>query len=78
MGAWFGLAGGVLGLVLAEVLVIVLQGPVGQLATLYQSDFYLQGVSPTELLVVPGLGLSVGIAGAFIAVSQHLKEHHPS
>ncbi len=76
-GAWFGLGGGVLALVLAETLIIVLQPPVSTLATLYNSDFYLQGVGPLELLIVPFAGLCIGIMGAFIAVSQHLREYHP-
>ncbi len=72
-GGWFGLAGGFIALILAEVLVILLEGPVMRLSNLYQSDFTLQGVGGTELLLVPMLGLSVGVAGAFIAVSDHLR-----
>lgn len=76
-GFWFGLAGGVMALVLAESLVIALQGPVANLATLYDSDFVLQGVGPLELLAVPLIGLLVGLAGAHMAVSKHLQGLKP-
>lgn len=76
-GAWFGLGGGVIALVLAEVLIILLQKPVVQLASLYQSDYTLQGVSPIELALVPMAGLSIGIIGSYMAVSNYLHELAP-
>ncbi len=76
-GAWFGLGGGIIALVLAESLIIILQSPVATLATLYQSDFRLQGTGPEELLFVPLVGLAAGILGAYIAVSNHLRELIP-
>lgn len=72
-GAWFGLGGGVIALVLAESLIIILQSPVATLASLYESDFRLHGVGPEELLLVPLLGLVAGVLGALIAVSNHLR-----
>lgn len=77
-GAWFGFGGGVIALVLAETLIILLQKPVIQLATLYQSDYLLQGVSPSELLFVPLAGLAIGVLGAYMAVSKHLRELIPN
>jgi len=71
-GAWFGFGGGFIALVLAETLIILLQKPVVQFATLYQSDYLLQGVGPIELLLVPLSGLVIGVLGAFMAVSKHL------
>jgi cell division transport system permease protein len=76
-GAWFGWGGGVLALVLAESLIIILQSPVATLATLYQSDFRLNGVGPEELVFVPLAGFVVGILGAFMAVSAHLHKLAP-
>jgi cell division transport system permease protein len=76
-GAWFGLAGGIIALVLAETLIILLQKPVIQLASLYQSDYILQGVSLVELFYVPVAGLSIGIVGAYMAVSNYLRDLAP-
>lgn len=76
-GAWFGFGGGVIALVLAETLIILLQKPVIQLATLYQSNYLLQGVSLSELLLVPLMGLTIGVLGAYMAVSKHLRELVP-
>jgi len=76
-GSWFGFGGGVIALVLAEMLIILLQKPVIQLATLYQSDYVLQGVSLSEFILVPLLGLGIGFLGAYMAVSSHLRELIP-
>lgn len=76
-GAWFGFGGGFFALVLAEILIILLQKPVVQLAALYQSEYALQGVTGIELLLVPLAGMSVGVLGAYIAVSNHLRSLVP-
>jgi cell division transport system permease protein len=76
-GVWFGFTGGVIALILAEILIIFLQNPVIQLAILYQSDYVLQGVGLSELIVVPLLGLALGFLGAYTAVSNHLRKLSP-
>lgn len=77
-GMWYGFAGGIFALVLVEVLVILLQGPVSNLATLYQSDYALQGVSVAELFMVPLVSILVSLTGAWFAVSNHLRGMEPS
>jgi len=76
-GAWFGFVGGFMSLILAEMLIILLQGPVIVLAALYESDYALQGVSIIELLLVPIAGLTIGLIGALLAVSSHLRSLLP-
>ena len=72
-GVWYGFIGGVLALVLSEILIILLQAPVIQLASLYQSSYTLQGVGFAELFAIPALGLLIGLAGSWMAVSNHLR-----
>lgn len=76
-GVWYGFVGGVLALVLSEIMIILLQGPVIQLASLYQSSYTLQGVGFLELFVIPSVGLLIGLAGSWMAVSNHLRELVP-
>jgi cell division transport system permease protein len=76
-GIWYGFVGGVIALILSELLIVLLQKPVIQLATLYQSDYALQGVGMLELFVIPLLGLLIGLTGAWLAVSSHLRELVP-
>ncbi len=77
MGAWYGLVGGVLALLLSETLIILLQDPVVQLASLYQSNYNLRGVGFIEFFSIPLLGLLIGLAGSWLAVSNHLQELIP-
>jgi cell division transport system permease protein len=76
-GVWYGFVGGLLALVLSEILIILLQAPVIQLASLYQSSYSLKGVGILELFAIPALGLFIGLAGSWMAVSSHLRELIP-
>lgn len=76
-GLWYGLGGGLLALTLLALGLYWLDGPVARLASLYHSDFHLQGLSliaSAQLVLLAGL---VGLAGAWLAVGRHLAAIRP-
>ena len=77
-GAWYGLGGGVLALLLVTCAVILVAGPAARLAALYGSAFQLRGLDAlTAVEVVVGAGL-LGWAGSWLAASQHIRAINPS
>ncbi|BFM13880.1 permease-like cell division protein FtsX [Maricurvus nonylphenolicus] len=76
-GIWYGIGGGLLAWLLLMLAIGWLSGPVGQLATLYQSDFYLQGLGFSGSLAMLLLAALVGWIGAWLAVARHLGQINP-
>jgi cell division transport system permease protein len=77
-GVWYGLAGGLVALLVVTAGILLLQGPVERLAALYSSDFRLQGLGPVTgvaLLVSGGL---LGWLGSWIAAARHLRSVEPT
>ncbi len=73
-GFWYGLLGGLIAVILVESLLHLIQGPLGELAALYQSSFTLQGLSFGSLIQLLTLSALLGLLGSGIAVNYHLKE----
>jgi len=76
-GLWYGLAGAFLAALLVELAFLQLNGPVRQLAGLYESSFRLQMLSPAEALGLMLAGAILGLVGAWLAVSRHLAAIEP-
>jgi cell division transport system permease protein len=77
-GAWYGLAGGALALLLLAVATRVLAAPVSRLAGLYGSEFALSGLSaPTDLAVL-ALATTLGWLGSWIAATRHIRDIEPN
>lgn len=77
-GLWFGLAGGIVALLLVNVGLLVLSGPVQHLAGIYESNFSLVGLSLEAAVAVFTGGILLGWLGAFITVTRHLKRIEPA
>lgn len=76
-GLWYGLGGGVIALILLALGLAWLSAPVAKLASLYHSEFRLQGLdfyTSVQLVLLAGL---VGLAGAWLAVGRHLRAIKP-
>lgn len=74
-GLWYGLGGGILAALLLATGIAWLNQPVSMLADLYQSQYRLQGIGfigSLQLILLAGF---TGIAGAWIAVSRHLRHN---
>lgn len=76
-GFWTGLLGGVLACVTVALLFLWLQGPVAELARLYNSPFTLSGLDAGLLLVLLAASVLLGILGAWLAVGRHLRAMEP-
>jgi cell division transport system permease protein len=76
-GLWLGLFGGLLALIIVGVALFLLNGPVQQLASLYGSDFRLEGPGFSGALALLGMAVGLGLGGSWIAVGRHLRDIEP-
>jgi cell division transport system permease protein len=76
-GLWYGLIGALIGLVLVLLALLLIDGPVRQLAGLYASDFSLALIDPASFLGILFGGPLLGLAGAWLAVGRHLAQIQP-
>lgn len=76
-GLWYGVGGGAVAALLVLAALFFLDGPVSNLARLYQSGFELQGIGLIGSLQLVLLGGLLGLAGAWLAVSRHLGAIEP-
>lgn len=76
-GLWFGLAGGLIAVLIVDGILWGMGGPVARLAVLYQSGFQLAMLGPVETLSVLGAGAGLGWLGAWLAVGRHLRGVEP-
>ncbi|MCK9563258.1 MAG: permease-like cell division protein FtsX [Bacteroidales bacterium] len=76
-GLWYGVGAGLLAWLLVTLAVSLLASTIGQLAALYQSGFRLVGPGLGSLSTLLACGGLLGLAGAWIAVSVHLRHVEP-
>lgn len=77
-GFWYGLAGGLIAVLLVQVTLWWLDAPVNRLAGLYQSDYSLTGLNPGAFLLLPLFAGTLGLMGAWLAVGRHLRDVDPN
>lgn len=78
LGFWYGFGGALVGWIMVQASLLVLETPIQQLLASYQNQFVLQGMGVGATLVLFLVGIGLGVAGAFIAVSRHLHTIEPS
>ncbi len=76
-GLWYGVGGGILATVLVLLAQFFMQGPVSQLADLYNGEFSLIRLSLNDIFNVILLGGFLGWFGAWLSVLRHLKAIEP-
>lgn len=76
-GAWFGLGGGVVALILLQLSLWWLSEPIERLAGLYRSDFSLNGLSLDGAFALIIIAMLLGWLGAWVAVKRHLDDIEP-
>ena len=76
-GFWYGLSGGVIAVLLVTAGHHSLAGPIAELASLYGSDFQLQGLNIGGSCGLISVGIALGMLGAWLAVGQHLYDMRP-
>lgn len=72
-GLWYGLMGGLLAIVLLQVALFYLAGPLGLLLETYGTVFVMQGLGGSKILWVLLGGSLLGWSGAWIAVQRYLR-----
>lgn len=77
-GIWYGLFGSLMAWLLVSVLLLLLDGPVRQLATLYGSDFSLGVVGLNTTLLLLLAGPLLGLVGAWLVAGRHIRAIEPS
>jgi cell division transport system permease protein len=76
-GLWQGLGGGLLALALIAAGIAALTPFVARLAAAYGTSFALQGLSRAEWPVLVGGGALLGLIGAWLAATYHLRRIEP-
>ena len=74
LGFWYGFGGGLLAAVITELSVSSLSGSVEALAQSYRSSYALDSGGIVGILAIIVVGVFLGVVGASIGVSRHVKE----
>ena len=77
LGFWYGFGGAMIAMILLQSSLVFLAEPVELLAQSYRDDFALQGPGAGGVLFLLLMGSLLGIAGALVAVSRHLRLIEP-
>jgi cell division transport system permease protein len=76
-GAWYGLGGGILALLVVTAAIAVLAGPVARLAGLYGSPLQLTGLGVGRAAAVLGVSMALGWLGSWVAATRHIRGIEP-
>lgn len=77
-GFWYGVLGATFATLLITAAILLLSGPVRELASLYASNYRLSGASVTQLLTLFGAGVGLGLAGSWLSVQRHIRAIEPA
>lgn len=76
-GLWYGLGGGLAALLIVQLGLWTLAGPIERLSGLYGSGFRPAGLGLTGACVLVGLGAGLGWLGSWLSASRHLRRIDP-
>ena len=76
-GFWYGLLGGFIAIFLVSFSLLLLQGPIEQLTSLYQGSFNLENMDFITAFNLLILSILLGLAGSWLAVGRHLRDIEP-
>ena len=77
LGFWYGLGGGVMAWLMVHASLMFLSTPIERLMHAYQGEFVISGLGLGESLILLGSGALLGVLGAALAVSRHLRQIEP-
>ena len=77
-GFCFGFAGGATAVILVQVALWWLGGPIDELLALYNSDESLTAMAASSLIILPVFSGILGLLGAWLAVGRHLGDIEPN
>jgi len=76
-GFWYGLLGGFIAIFLVSFSLLLLQGPIEQLTSLYQGSFNLENMDFITAINLLIFSILLGLAGSWLAVGRHLRDIEP-
>ena len=76
-GLAYGFFGALLAWMLVSLLLIIVNGPLGRLAELYGASVSIAFFGAQALVILMPVGILLGLAGAWLAVSRHLSAIKP-
>lgn len=76
-GFWYGFLGGVLACLIVLIALLVFEGPVNSLSTLYESEFELIYLGLVRTLYLLAFSSLLGIAGAWLVLANQLSRMNP-
>ena len=76
-GLWYGLGGGLLALALVRYGLYAIEAPVTRLAGLYNSPFSILALGLAESLLIICAGVTLGLAGSWVAAARHMRRIEP-
>lgn len=76
-GLAYGLFGALLAWLLVALLLLIVSGPLGRLAHLYDAEISVAFFGAQALVILIPVGVILGLAGAWLAVSRHLVAIRP-
>lgn len=76
-GFWYGLGGGLAALLIVQLGLLALTGPVERLAGLYGSGFRPLGLGMTGAVTLVLTGAALGWLGSWISATRHLRRIEP-
>lgn len=77
LGFWYGAGGAFFAWLLVASSLLYIDTPVKRLAGAYNTLFSLEGLNLEQTAMLWGLGVLLGVFGAWIAVNRHLKNIEP-
>jgi cell division transport system permease protein len=77
-GVWFGIFGGLLAFLIVEAMLWWLQGAIGRVTSLYDSEFRLMAFSVTEFFSLMLLAVLLGLTGSYLSVRRHISAIEPT
>jgi cell division transport system permease protein len=76
-GFWFGLFGSLLALGLVQYGLYLLRPTVARLASLYQSGVTMLTLDLRDSLAIIAIGVTLGLAGSWLAAARHMRSIEP-
>ncbi len=73
-GLWYGLLGGIMAMILVNLALEYLDGPLSRFLASYGESASLVGLGLGQTLALLGVGALLGLVGAYLAVRRHLLE----
>ena len=76
-GVWYGLGGGLGAVILVAIAVAVLARPLDHLASLYGSQFHLEGLRFIAVVRILAVAVALGWLGSWFAATRHIRAIEP-